>query len=139
MARYIIRRTLGAIAVLFVVSIVTFGLFAIVPAITGADPSYLYVGKTSTPAQREAVRHSFGLDKPVTVQYVEFVKGIVVGREFTDGTATGTRPCPAPCFGYSFRYSSPVWDIMMTALPITVSLCVGAAILWLAGGAEPSG
>ena len=134
MARYLVRRTLGAIAVLFAVSVITFGLFAIVPAITGADPSYLYVGKTSTPAQREAVRHSFGLDKPVTVQYVDFVVGIVAGREFSDGTATGSRPCPAPCFGYSFRYSTPVWDIMLTALPITVSLCVGAAILWLVAG-----
>ncbi|HEY7857869.1 MAG TPA: ABC transporter permease [Candidatus Nanopelagicales bacterium] len=134
MVRYIIRRLLGAIAVLFAVSVITFGLFAIVPAVTGADPSYLYVGKTASPAQVEAIRHSFGLDKPVTVQYLEFVKGIVVGREFSDGTATGTRPCPAPCFGYSFRYSSPVWDLMMTALPITASLCVGAAILWLLFG-----
>ena len=68
------------------------------------------------------------------MQYWDYISGVVVGREFSDGTATGTRPCPAPCFGYSFRYSSPVWDIMLAALPITVSLCVGAAILWLVAG-----
>jgi peptide/nickel transport system permease protein len=134
MFRYIIRRLLGAVVVLFVVSLVTFGLFALVPKITGASPAYLYVGKVSTPEQVAAVEKAFGLDQPVLTQYAQYMKGIVVGREFTDGTATGTRPCPAPCFGYSFRYQTPVWDLIKDRFPVTLSLAIGASILWLTAG-----
>ena len=42
--------------------------------------------------------------------------------------------CPPPCFGYSFRSQLPVWPQMVSALPVTVSLALGAAILWLIGG-----
>jgi peptide/nickel transport system permease protein len=113
---------------------VTFGLFALVPKITGASPAYLYVGKVSTPEQVAAVEKAFGLDQPVLTQYAQYMKGIVVGREFTDGTATGTRPCPAPCFGYSFRYQTPVWDLIKDRFPVTLSLAIGASILWLTAG-----
>jgi peptide/nickel transport system permease protein len=42
--------------------------------------------------------------------------------------------CPPPCFGYSFRSQLPVWPQMVSALPVTMSLALGAAILWLLGG-----
>lgn len=134
MLRYVIRRLLGAVVVLFVVSLVTFGLFSLVPKITGASPAYLYVGKIATPAQVAAVEKAFGLDQPIPVQYWQYMKGIVVGREFSDGTDTGTRECPAPCFGYSFRYQTPVWDLIKDRFPVTFSLALGASILWLVAG-----
>lgn len=134
MARYLVRRLIGAVGVIFAVSLVAFSLFSLVPAVTGANAAYLYVGRISTPAQVAAVERSFGLDQPYVVQYVQFITGIFTGRTFDDGSGSGAQPCPAPCFGYSFRYHEPVWDTMMRALPVTVSLAVGAAILWLVIG-----
>ena len=134
MIRYIIRRLLGAVGVVFVVSLVSFALFSLVPAITGANAAYLYVGRVSTPAQVAAVEKSFGLDKPYVEQYVNYVKGIFTGTTYDDGTATGAQECPAPCFGYSFRYHEPVWDVMVRALPVTISLALGAAVIWLVVG-----
>ncbi len=134
MFRYIIRRLLGAVVVLFIVSLVTFFLFSIGPKITGSSPAYLYVGKNPTPELVAAIEKSFGLDQPLVTQYAQYMKGIVVGRDFSDGTADGTRPCPAPCFGYSFRYQAPVWDLIKDRFPVTLSLALGAAILWLIFG-----
>jgi peptide/nickel transport system permease protein len=42
--------------------------------------------------------------------------------------------CAPPCFGYSFRSQQPVWPQMVAALPVTLSLAIGAAVLWLIGG-----
>jgi peptide/nickel transport system permease protein len=132
MIRYIIRRLLGAFLVVIVISIATFGIFFIAPKVTGSDPSYLYVGKLSTPSQREAVRHSFGLDKPIPVQYWEYMKGIVTGRDFSDGL--NTEHCYAPCLGYSFQYQQSVTSLMLDRFPVTLSLAIGASILWLVFG-----
>jgi peptide/nickel transport system permease protein len=132
MIRYIIRRLLGAFLVVIVISIATFGIFFIAPKITGSDPSYLYVGKVSTDAQRQAVRHSFGLDKPIPVQYYEYMKGIVAGRDFSDGL--NTEHCGAPCLGYSFQYQQSVTGLMKDRFAVTLSLAIGASILWLISG-----
>jgi len=132
MIRYIIRRLLGAFLVVIVISIATFAIFFIAPKITGSDPSYLYVGKVSTPAQRLAVRHSFGLDKPVPVQYWDYMKGIVAGRHFTDGL--NDEYCGPPCLGYSFQYQQSVTGLIADRFSVTLSLAIGASILWLVAG-----
>jgi peptide/nickel transport system permease protein len=132
MIRYIIRRLLGAFLVVIVISIATFSIFFIAPKFTGSDPSYLYVGKVSTEAQRAAVRHSFGLDKPIVVQYADYMIGIVHGRDFTDGL--NLEHCGAPCLGYSFQYQSSVTALMVDRFSVTVSLAIGASILWLVAG-----
>ncbi|MFC6237410.1 ABC transporter permease [Longivirga aurantiaca] len=134
MFRYIVRRLLGAVVVVFIVSLVTFFLFQLGPKITGSSPAYLYAGKNPTPEIIAQIEKGLGLDQPLLVQYGQFVKGIVVGREYSDGTVDGVRPCPAPCFGYSFRYQTPVWDLIKDRFPVTASLAVGAAILWLIFG-----
>ena len=54
------------------------------------------------------------------------------GEHYNSGTATTY--CPPPCFGYSFRSQQPVWPQMVSALPVTLSLAIGAAMLWLVGG-----
>ncbi|MHB1613607.1 MAG: ABC transporter permease [Actinomycetes bacterium] len=132
MIRYIIRRLVGALVVIWVVSIVTFGIFQVVPVLTGANPAYLYVGKVTSQAQVKAVERKLGLDKPIVVQYAQYVKGIAAGREYTDGVSTVT--CPAPCLGYSFRYTSPVTSLIASRFPVTLSLAAGAAVLWLVSG-----
>ncbi len=132
MIRYVIRRLVGAILVVIVISMMTFGIFQIGPKLSGASPAYLYVGKVSTPAQVERVEKRLGLDKPLVEQYWIYMKGIVAGREFTDGDQVVD--CPRPCFGYSFRLNTSVWELIKDRFPVTLSMTIGAAILWLVFG-----
>ncbi|MDX3097430.1 ABC transporter permease [Streptomyces sp. ME01-24h] len=129
---YIFRRLINVVALLVVVSMVTFGIFFMVPKITGSDPALLYAGRATNKVAIEGIRHKMGLDKPITVQYGEFVKGIVVGRDYDGGS--DTTHCPAPCFGYSFKNEQPVWPMLLDRLPVTASLAAGASLLWLIGG-----
>jgi len=130
--RYIIRRSLGAGLVLVILSIVTFGIFNVGPRLTGANPAYLYVGKITSPAQIKAVEHKLGLDKPLAAQYVDYMSGIFLGRTVTDGTTVDR--CPAPCLGYSYRYQTPVTTLIANRFPVTLSLALGAAVIWLVAG-----
>jgi peptide/nickel transport system permease protein len=56
----------------------------------------------------------------------------VAGQDYNSGTDISH--CPAPCFGFSFHNQQPVWPQMLDALPVTASLAIGAAILWLVAG-----
>jgi peptide/nickel transport system permease protein len=129
---YILRRLLTAVVLLLVITMITFGVFFLIPKAAGADPAQMYVGKQATAADVEATRVKLGLDKPIYVQYGRFVKGLFVGRDFNSGPST--THCPAPCFGYSFRTDQAVWPLLKDRLPVTVSLALGAAFFWLVGG-----
>ncbi len=74
MARYVARRLIGALFVVIVISMATFAIYFLAPKLTGSDPTYAYVGRHGTPAQVAAVRHAFGLDQPVLVQYWNYMK-----------------------------------------------------------------
>ncbi len=126
--RYLVRRLSISVVTLAAVSVGTFGLFFAIPA----DPAALQCGQQCTPAQHEQVRHTLGLDRPLPEQYVEFMAGIVAGRTIT--TEDTVTECSAPCLGYSFRTFEPVTDMIARSLPITMSLVVGAAVLWLTLG-----
>lgn len=128
MTRYIIRRLLGGIVVLWIVSVITFAVFFMLPA----DPAAQYAGRSPTPAVLQAVREKLGLNDPITTQYGHFVKAIFVGRDYAAGTDVDH--CPAPCLGFSFRTNQPVTNIIMDALPVTTTLAVGAAVLWIIAG-----
>lgn len=129
MLRYVIRRLVGAVLVVFVVSLVTFLIFQVGPRALGTNPAYLYVGKVTSPAQIKAVEHRLGFDQPIPQQYVTYVKGIVAGRTFTDGSSEAD--CPAPCFGYSFRLNTNVTSLLVDRFSVTLSLALGATVLWL--------
>lgn len=76
MAQYLIRRVLLSVLVLFLVTIATFALAHSVPG----DPVNAIVSeKIATPAVIAQVRHKYGLDKPVPVQYVLYLKGLLHG------------------------------------------------------------
>jgi peptide/nickel transport system permease protein len=128
----VIRRVLLLFVLLIVVSFLTFSIFFAVPKFTGQSTAVLFAGKSPTPAAVADVEKKLGLDKPFFVQYGSFMKGIVVGRDFVSGS--GTEHCPAPCFGYSFVNDRPVWTELKEAMPVTFSLAIGAAILWLITG-----
>jgi peptide/nickel transport system permease protein len=130
MGRYVIRRLIGALLVVLAVSVVTFAVFQITPILTGSRDSvaYLYVGRVADPQQVEAVAHKLGIDRPYAEQYLTYMKGIVTGREFTNGS--GTDHCDAPCFGYSYRLHSDVTDLLKDRFGDFVA-GDRAAVIWL--------
>jgi peptide/nickel transport system permease protein len=116
--RYLIRRALFMVLVLFIVSLLTFLIFVKLPA---GDPARRAVGKTTTPEQIEAARKAFGLDKPLYVQYGRFAKGLIPWPGlFLDETVY-----------YSYGNFVPVKEEIYRRLPVTITLAVGAAVLWL--------
>src|SRR5215831_9358479 len=103
MIAYIIRRLFAAVILIFVVSVVTFAIFFLVPRLAGATPADLasrYVGKTANQEQLNQMAQKLGFTDPIWVQYGRFAKGLVVGRDVSTGPTI--EHCPAPCFGYSF-------------------------------------
>jgi peptide/nickel transport system permease protein len=115
MLRYIVRRVLWGIAMLWIVSAVVFAIFYVLPS---ADPAILRAGRNASPKQIELIRHALGLDTPVYMQYWEYMKGIVLHFDF----------------GYSYQSNSDVRTLIFDRLPATIFLVTGAAILWLAIG-----
>jgi len=125
---YIVRRILLMIAMLTLLSIVTFLLFNAVPT----DPARLTCGKSCTPAIIAANRIRLGMDQPLYIQYLEWMKGIFVGRTYGSGAASFR--CNVPCLGYSFRNGEEVTTMILQALPVTIYLAIGAFVLWMGVG-----
>ena len=73
-----------------------------------------------------------GTNLPWYQQLWEFLSGIVTGRQFGHGDAAVI--CAAPCFGYSFQQNASVTELIVSRFPVTASIAVGAAILWLVTG-----
>jgi peptide/nickel transport system permease protein len=134
-ASYLIRRVIGALLMLVVVSMVTFAIFFLVPRWAGGSAENLaarYVGRTADATEIAAAADRLGFNDPVFVQYWDWLKGIFVGATYDLGT--GPEECPAPCFGYSFISRSPVWPELLDRMPVTFSLALGAAVIWLISG-----
>jgi peptide/nickel transport system permease protein len=132
MVGFVIRRTLGGIVILWLVSVITFLLFFLVPKVLGSNPAVLFAGRSPDAATIAAVTHKLGLDQPIVTQYWNFLKGIFVGRHYDAGPDQTW--CPPPCLGYSFKNDEPVWQQITQALPVTFSLTIGAAVLFLLSG-----
>lgn len=115
MVRYIIRRLLWVLALLVVVSFVTFVIFYVFPS---ADPAVLRAGRSPNPELIAHIRHVLGLDRPFYVQYWRYVKAVVLHFDF----------------GYSYQFSQPVRTLIFNRLPATISLTVGAVVVWLLVG-----
>jgi peptide/nickel transport system permease protein len=113
--QYIVRRVLWMIALLFLVSAITFFIFYALPS---ADPAVLRAGKSPNPQLVEQIRHQLGLDKPLYEQYFDYMKNLLTKGDF----------------GYSYQNNISVRTQIFQRLPATISLAVGAAILWLTVG-----
>jgi len=125
----------GALLTLLVVTMITFAIFFVIPRWAGGSAESLgsrYVGRTANAEQVEAAVKALGLDKPIYEQYWNWLKAIFIGTDFNTGTSV--EHCPAPCLGYSFIGRNPVWPDLLDRLPVTASLAVGAAIIWLISG-----
>jgi len=140
MIRFLIRRLLGAVVVVWIVSIVTFAIFQLAPHLSGQSPIYYYIAKQPPPAgsvQFKELEHAFGFDRPVPNQYWHWLTQIFHPHTVSNGgggTATEAASCHVPCFGYSFKLHTEVSTLIWQAIPVSLSLAVGASILWLAGG-----
>ena len=135
MATYIIRRVIGALLTLFVVSVVTFSIFFLIPRWAGGSAENLaarYVGRTAGPEEIAAAAERLGFNQPLYIQYWDWLKALFVGDTYDIGT--GPEQCPAPCFGYSFISRTPVWPELIDRMPVTFSLALGAAVIWLVTG-----
>jgi peptide/nickel transport system permease protein len=113
--QYIVRRVLWMIALLFLVSAITFFIFYALPS---ADPAVLRAGKSPNPQLVEQIRHQLGLDKPLYQQYFDYMKNLLTKGDF----------------GYSYQNNISVRTQIFQRLPATISLAVGAALLWLTVG-----
>ena len=135
MIAFIIRRLFTTIFLLLVVSLITFAIFFLIPRLAGQNAYQLatqYVGRNPTRSAILQIEQKLGLNAPLYLQYGRFIKAIVVGTHYNSGSSVTY--CPPPCFGYSFRSQQPVWPQMTSALPVTLSLALGASVLWLVGG-----
>jgi peptide/nickel transport system permease protein len=133
---YVVRRVIAIVLMLFAISIVTYLLFYAIPG----DPARLTCGKSCTPELISQNRQALGLDRSITVQYGHFLHGLVAGRNFPDDPELArTHPefithCDAPCLGYSPSRQTTVNNVMGRAAPVTLSLTIGAFVLWMLVG-----
>ncbi len=128
MLRYILRRLAYTLFLILLVSISVYFIFDLLPV----DPARLICSKQCTPQIVEANRHKLGLDVPVLEQWFRFIQGLFVGRTYGEGDIAFT--CPAPAFGYSFPRNECVTTMIGNAFPVTLSLALGAFILWISVG-----
>jgi len=132
---YIVRRLAATVLLLAVISMVTFAIFFVLPKLGGETTYGLatqYVGRNPTPSDVRQVEQQLGLNQPLYLQYWHYLRAIGAGEHYTAGPASVY--CPPPCFGYSFRTQQPVWPQLVSDIPVTASLAIGAAVLWLGGG-----
>jgi peptide/nickel transport system permease protein len=113
MLRFLTRRLLLGLLVLWIVSVAVFVLFFVTPH----DPARLIAGRLATPQTVALVNHRLGLDRPLVDEYGGFVWRALHGD-----------------LGYSYYSSAPVRQLLASRLPVTASLALGAAMLWLVVG-----
>ena len=131
----IVRRLIAAAALMVLVSIITFSIFYLVPRLAGATPETLatrYVGRTATAQTVHVTAERLGFYDPFYVQYGNWAKTVVLGGKFDMGAEKVQ--CDAPCFGYSFITRQPVWPDLLDRAPVTFSLAIGAAVIWVVFG-----
>ncbi|WP_426515557.1 ABC transporter permease [Diaminobutyricibacter sp. McL0618] len=125
MFRFVSYRLLGMLLVLLIIAAITYAIFYLLPT----NPAQLSCGKPCTPENLARAKAFMGFDLPWYHQFWEFLRGIVMGRTY--GTGQNAIECASPCFGYSFRLNDTVTNLIISRFPVTASIAVGAAIVWL--------
>jgi peptide/nickel transport system permease protein len=125
---YILRRVVSAISVVIVTLVASFALFFLAPT----DPAGVICGARCTPERLADIRASLDLDRPAVEQVGLYMKGIVVGRDYSTGGVE--KHCDAPCLGYSYTLGQPVTTLVAQALPVTVSIIFGGAVIYFCVG-----
>jgi peptide/nickel transport system permease protein len=115
MGAYITRRLLWTVLLLWVVSGITFIVFNVMPS---ADPALLRAGRRAEPEILQGIRETFGLDRPLYIQYLEYMKDVFLHFDF----------------GRSYRNDVDVRSQLLDRLPNTLYLISGAVVVWLTIG-----
>ncbi|MEZ5777039.1 MAG: ABC transporter permease [Paracoccaceae bacterium] len=110
----ILQRLVQMIFVMFGISVLVFLIFFATP---GSDPAARIAGRNAAPETVEQIRHEFGFDRPLPVQYALMMKRLWVTQDLTSFVNRGQKVIPQ----------------VLDAVPATISLVTGAAILWIAG------
>ena len=110
MARFVLRRLLGMVAVLFAVSVLTFLIFSVIP---NSDPAQRMAGKAATPTLVANITEEWGFDDSLPVQYVTMMKKVFSGDLI------------------SYFGRENVDERIVEGIPATFSLCIGAAVIWM--------
>jgi peptide/nickel transport system permease protein len=113
MIRYIIRRVGWMFVLLALVSAVTFLIFYALPS---ADPAVLRAGRQASPELVAQIRERLGLGDPLYVQYWTYMRDVVLHFDF----------------GFSYQSGENVREAIVSRLPATISMTVGALVIWLA-------
>jgi peptide/nickel transport system permease protein len=111
--RFLLRRALLGVLVLWLVTLGTFLLFFVAPS----DPTRTLAGRQATPEQVELIRHNLGLDRPTLVQYLDYLNRLIHGD-----------------LGQSYFSGESIGKILSEDFPPTASLVIGGAILWVVIG-----
>jgi peptide/nickel transport system permease protein len=109
--RYLVKKLVILIVTMFLISLLTFFAFHILPG----DPAQLILGTSASPEKLDALRAQLGTDKPLLVQYRNWITGFVHGD-----------------FGTSIRYSMPVKDLLQDRIPVTLLLGLMVLVLTIA-------
>lgn len=113
MARFLVRRIALGVLVMWLITVAVFVLFFIAPN----DVARTLAGRQATPETVALISHRLGLDQPIWKQYLDFVGNAVKGN-----------------LGFDYYHGQPVTTIIGAALPITLSLVIGGAIIWIVLG-----
>src|SRR3954449_7057073 len=112
MLGFVVRRLASLVLVLFAISVLVFLIFFVTP---GVDPAARIAGRNADQATLREVRKDFGLDRPLPVRYVEMMKKLFVTRDLTSFVNRGAKVVPQ----------------VTEAAPVTLSLVIGAAVIWV--------
>ncbi len=115
MTAYVIRRVVWGVALLVIVCALTFVLFRIIP--TG-NPAVLRAGRDPQPHLIKEIERVLGLNKSLPAQFWAYLKGIFLHFNF----------------GFSYYSQQSVISLISERLPATISLTVGAAVVWMISG-----
>jgi peptide/nickel transport system permease protein len=120
--RYLVRRLIWALVLFIAVTMVSYIIFFLVPA----EPARLVAGPQAPPDAVERARKFLHLDEPIWKQYLRFLHSL------SPVTFDGARPeVKTPSLGRSFATRQDVNKIVKAAAPVTISLVIGGAILWM--------
>jgi peptide/nickel transport system permease protein len=111
MLAFAIRRVVGLVIVLFAISVLVFLIFNVIP---GGDPALRLAGRHPTQENIRQIRRDWGFNKPLYVQYADMMNHLLIKRDLI-----------------SYQDQTPVVPTIERGIPRTVSLAVGAAMIWL--------
>src|SRR3954469_14706862 len=120
MAAYIARRLIWVAFLLFVITLITFIIFSVLPA---GDPAVARAGRQPSPELVESIRQQLGLDKSKPVQFINYIGDLL---PFVGGNGI--------YFGFSYTNNTEVLPEILERLPTTLFLTAGAVLLWLSIG-----